>query len=118
MPDSGNAAQTRLIVEQVAEVVGEQVITRFVAQHPELRQAAVVSEIPAPLKWAGVIVAGLFTLGTGSMVLWLVSSMSQMQITVARIDERLNSGTIKDARFDDLERRVATNERKLQEMGK
>lgn len=104
----GDGAQTRMIAEQVAKAV----LVEYVSEHPELREA----KIPAPLKWAGAVIAGLFTLGTATLVFWLVSSVSQMQVTVARIDERLNSGSIKDARFEDMERRVTKNEAAIAEL--
>jgi exoribonuclease II len=115
MPDSGNAAQTRVVAEQVAEAT----ITRFVAEHPELRQQhPVVAETPPLIKW---VVGAAAALGLAAMIgggSWLVSSVSQMQVTLARLDERMTTGAVKDARFDDLERRVARNEAKLTELGK
>ena len=94
----GDEAQKRIIAEQVAEAA----VTKVLYDHPELRKA----EIPAPLKWAGGIIAGLFTAGAATLVFWLVSSVSEMQVTLARMDERMASGTVKDARFDDIDRRV------------
>lgn len=90
-PDSiGDHAQVHRIVRQV------------VTSYREIEGA----EIPAPLKWAGAIIAALFTAGTATLAFWLVSSVSEMQVTLARMDERMASGMIKDARFDDVERRV------------
>lgn len=60
MPD-GNEAQTRLIADTVAEAT----IMKFVSQHPELNEV----KIPAPLKWAGAIIAGLFTDGTQTVAI-------------------------------------------------
>jgi len=97
---TGSAAQVRLISEQVAEAV----ITKFVAEHP------LKTEIPAPLKWAGAIVATIFTGGALALVFWLVSSVSQMQVTLARMDERMASGSVKDSRFEELDRRITTLE--------
>jgi len=102
MPGIGNAEQTRIVAEQVAEAT----ITRFVSQHPELRQATVTAEIPSPLKWAGAIIAGLFTAGTATLAFWLVSTVSEMQVTLARMDERMASGTVRDSRVDGIEARV------------
>ena len=89
------------------EQVADAAITRFAAEHPELRKA----EIPPPLKWAGMVVASLFTAGTATLAFWLISTVNEMQVTLARMDERMASGTVKDARFDDLERRVANLEK-------
>lgn len=110
MQSSGDAAQTRIIADQVAEAT----ITRFVAEHPELRSV----DIPPPLKWAAAIVAGLFTAGVAAGVFWLVSSVSEMQVTLARMDERMASGSIKDGRVDELDRRVTSLERFHQGGGK
>jgi hypothetical protein len=67
-------------------------------------------EIPAPLKWAGGIIAGLFTAGTATLAFWLVSSVSEMQVTLGRMDERMASGVVRDSRVDALELRVAALE--------
>jgi hypothetical protein len=64
-------------------------------------------DIPAPLKWAAVIVASLMTLGIGAMVLWLVTTLNEMQLTVARIDERQQSQAgDADGRFEEVNRRI------------
>lgn len=96
--DLGNMEQVRLVAEQVAEAA----FYKFEREHPVKTEAT----IPAPLKWAAAIVAGLFTAGTATLVFWLVSSVSEMQVTLARMDERIASGMVKDARFEDLDRRV------------
>lgn len=108
----GDAAQIRAIMEQASEAT----IVKFVSQHPELRQGSVTAEIPAPLKWAGAIIAGLFTAGTATLAFWLVSTVSEMQVTLARMDERMVSGNVRDARVDDLTRRVQRNEAILSEI--
>lgn len=103
MPD-GNDAQTRVIAQQVAKTA----ITEFYAEHPELRQRPV--EVPPLVKW---VVGTVAALGLAAMIgggTWLVSTVNEMQVTLARMDERMASGTVKDARFDDLERRVTNLE--------
>ena len=111
MPDSlGDAAQLRMIADQIGESAAEIAISKFVAQHPELRQASVTAEIPSPLKWAGAILAALFTAGTATLAFWLFTTVSEMQVTLARMDERMASGSVKDQRFDELDRRVTTLE--------
>lgn len=94
----GNAEQTRAIIEQVAETL----FYKFEREHPVKTEAA----IPAPLKWAATIVAALFVVGIAGLVFWLVTSVSGMQLTLARMDERMGSGMVKDSRFDDIDRRV------------
>ena len=74
------------------------------------------TEIPAPLKWAGAIIAGLFTAGTATLAFWLVSTVSEMQVTLARMDERMVSGNVQDGRVDDLQRRVQKNEQAIAEL--
>lgn len=106
MTSLGDDAQIRLITEQVAEALLVRMAER-IDEKLHLKEAA----IPAPLKWAGAIIAGLFTAGTAALAFWIVSSVSQMQVTLARMDERIASGAIKDARYDGLERRVGTLER-------
>ncbi len=97
-PSLGDAIQTRLIVEQVAEAL----MLKFEMDHPRAKEVA----IPAPLKWAATVIAGLFTAGTATLCFWLVSSVSEMQVTLARMDERMTTGAVKDSRFDEIERRV------------
>ena len=87
--------------------IAETAVAKVLLDHPELRKA----EIPAPLKWAGVIVASLFTMGVGAMAVWLVGTVSAMQVTLARMDERMaNQATVQDSRFGDFERRISTLE--------
>lgn len=104
MPDTnGNAAQTRAIAEQL----GDALLTKFAQQHPELRKP----EIPPPLKWASGIIATLFVAAVGGMAVWLVTTVNEMQVTLARMDERMgNQSSNQDGRYDDLSRRVGTLE--------
>lgn len=104
MPDSGNSAQTRIIAEQVAEAT----ITQFVSAHPELRQAAVVSEIPPVLKWAAGAISALGLAAVIGLGVWLVSSVSTMRETLARMDERQLAATQSQGDWRaDMERRVS-----------
>lgn len=101
----GNAAQTRLIAEQVARAV---VVEVNAERGPPRRELA---EIPPTLKWAGAIAAVLMTVGVGGMASWLVTSVSEMQVTLARMDERMASqNNSQDGRYTDLTRRVDTLE--------
>ncbi len=98
----GNAAQTRVIAEAVAEAT----ITRFVAEHPEVRKA----EIHPLIKW---LVGAIAAFGSAALIglgFWIVTSISSMQVTLARLDERIANGAVKDSRVDDLDRRVTTLE--------
>lgn len=104
MPEAdGNAAQSRIIAQQVARAT----ITEFVAEHPELRPHP-KPEIPAPLKWAGAIIAALLATGVGGTAVWLMTTVNEMQVTLARMDERMASSTSsQDSRFDEINRRLS-----------
>jgi hypothetical protein len=100
----GDAAQTRRIVEPAAEAAAELAVARFAAQHPELHK----TEIPAPLKWAAGILAALMATGVGGTAVWLMTTVNQMQVTLARMDERMSgSGVAQSDRDDDQDRRIA-----------
>lgn len=99
MAVTGNEAQVRMIAEQVAEAAVQDVLFK----HPEFRKA----DIPAPLRWAGGIVASLFTMGIGALAVWLVMTVSDMQVTLARMDERmLSQNTSQSGQFQMLDERV------------
>lgn len=103
----GDEAQIRALMEQVGKAAAAITITEFVAQHPEVRRGTVVSEIPAPLKWAGGVAAAVFTAASVAMAMWMVSTLSDLQQTVTRIDERQKlAAESGDSRFREIERRV------------
>lgn len=80
-------------------------VARFVAQHPELIERR--AEIPAPLKWAAGIVAALLATGIGGTAVWLMTTVNEMQVTLARMDERMSgSGMAQSDRDDDQDRRI------------
>jgi hypothetical protein len=102
MPD-GNAAQVRAIADQVAEAA----ILKFTSEHPVIAKELPDAKVPAPLKWAGVIVAGIMSVGSAGMLFWMISSISQMQLTLARMDERQSSNTTNwEAKFRGLDERM------------
>ncbi len=103
MTDTGNAAQTRAI----ADVVAEATIMKFTSEHPEYRKEA---ETPPLVKW---VVGAIAAFGSAAIIglgFWLVTTVSSMQVTLARLDERMAGGSVKDSRVDDLDRRVAALE--------
>lgn len=103
MPDTGNDAQIRVVAEQVADAA----IVRFVEKHPEVRRGTVVAEIPAPLKWAAIIASAVLTVAASGGLIWMVTSVSEMSVTLARMDERMG-GYIESqtVRMHQLEGRV------------
>lgn len=107
----GNAAQTRAIAEQL----GDALLTKFTLQHPELRKP----EIPPPLKWASGIIAALFVAAVAGMAVWLVTTVNEMQVTLARMDERMGNQTTTQLReVESLSRRVGALEAYNQRGGK
>lgn len=87
------------MLAQVAELAVEQ----HALIHPEKPSV----EIPAPLKWAGVIMAAIMTaVGTGAAI-WVVSTLNSLQVTVARIDER------QQAQVGDFGSQVANLDRRV-----
>lgn len=113
MPDSANQAQ----VAQIAEQVVAAAITRLRVEHPELITAKEPAIHPV-VKWLVGAIALLGSTAIVGGVGWLVSSVSAMQVTLARLDERISAGAVKDARFNDLERRVSKNEAAIAELRK
>lgn len=102
-----NFEQNRVMAEQIADTA----ITRFVSQHPEVRRGTVVSEIPAPLKWAAIIASTVITVSASAGLIWLVTSVSEMSVTLARLDERISGYmTSQNSEIDELRRRVDTLE--------
>lgn len=104
----GDAAQTRLIAQQVARAV----LIEFEAEHPRPKEPA----IHPIVKW---LVGAIGAFGSAALIglgFWLVSSVSEMQVTLARMDERMTTGAVKDGRFEDLDRRVTKNEAAIAEL--
>lgn len=114
MPESlGDAAQTRKIVDQAARATATLAVSEFIATHPELL-AKPKPEIPAPLKWAGAITATLLATGVGGTAVWLMTTVNEMQVTIARIDERMVSAQqSQDSRFEEINRRLSRLEQQM-----
>lgn len=106
MSDPGNAAQVRTIADQVAITAADEAIRRFGAQLAAGQTAAPPkADLPAPLKWIGAIAAAIMTAGSVALFIWVVSTLNELQLTVARIDERqLHDTTGK--RLDQIEERL------------
>jgi hypothetical protein len=92
----------------------EDALASFVSQHPEVRQAAVVSEIPTPLRWAGLLAGAVITATSTAAAIWVISTISDVQLTVTRIDERIaGSAKLQEERFETMDRRLNAVEDKL-----
>lgn len=95
-------AHIRVISEQAADIA----LSKHLAAHPALK-----AEIPPPLKWAAGILAALMTMGISAFCFWMVTTLNEMQITVARIDERQQSSSgDTTGKFQEIDRRIATLE--------
>ena len=106
MTDPANLAQIRAIADTVAEAA----VMKFYQTHV-LPVPTPESSIPAPLKWAGGIFAAVMTAAIIAFLLWMATTLSDLQQTVTRIDERQKTADpALSRRFDDIERRVGVLE--------
>lgn len=100
----GDAAQIRKIVDQSGEAAASLAVAKYAAEHPVPQTKP---EIPGPLKWAAGIISALLAMGVGGSVVWLMTTVNEMQVTVARIDERLSSADrAQTSRDDEINRRL------------
>jgi len=98
------------MVKQVASAAGTAAIAGFIAQHPEFASKQKV-EMPAPLKWASGVIASLFVMGASGLAFWLVGTVNDMQVTLARVDERTtNQSEQGNKQLDDLQKRMSALE--------
>lgn len=108
----GNEVQSRQVLEQVAEAV----LLKWTQEHPQPAPDPRQPDIPAPLKWAAGIVAGIMSAGALAMCVWVVTTLGDLQQTVTRIDERqqlTGSGTA--LRLDKIEERLMRLEQQPKE---
>jgi type IV secretory pathway TrbD component len=112
VPD-GNTEQTRIVAEQVADAA----ITRFVAMRKiDREQALTGSEATPPfVKWFAGAIAGLGSTALIGLGIWLVTSVSSMSETLARMDERMkgNDSSVQ-SELNELRRRVTAVELRQQ----
>ena len=99
MPD-GNSEHIRTIIVEA------------VKQANELAQAEAGSKtIPTVLKWLAGIAGVLVGAAVIAYFNWLTGSVNQMQVTLARMDERQASQVLaNDNRYEGLDRRVTALE--------
>lgn len=81
-------------------------------KHP---REPVKAEIPQALKFWGTIGGAVLTVCLTSGTLWGVSTLNQLQITVARMDERQQQD-ITPARLDKIEERLSRIEQHPKEI--
>ncbi len=125
--DPGNFAQIKAMAQQAAEIALQDQIGRFqsieraiqeisaklIAPIPVAAPAPVPQvEMPAPMKWAAGIISALLTAGVAALFFWLISTVNDMQLTLAGMDAR-QKGQVEnlDSRFNDQDRRITKLER-------
>ena len=114
MTNAADTAQARMMLENIADAAASAAIMRYRAEHLDVPKV----EMPAPLKWAAAIVAALFVAGIGGTATWLITTVNEMLVTLARMDERqANQTNSQDGRFGELERRIGRLERFHEEGG-
>lgn len=98
-PNAGDLAQIRIMAEQAADIA----LTKHVNAQPTVEK----QEIPPILKTAGAIVSAILVSGICALAFWIVTTLNEMQLTVARIDERQQSQAgDADGRFQEVDRRI------------
>lgn len=102
----GDAAQIRMIGEQIGEVVAEVAIDKYARSHPETTAKV---EVPAPIKWAAGVLSAIMVACAVAMAIWMVSTLNDLQLTVTRIDERQQQDT-QGKEITELKGRVTTLE--------
>jgi hypothetical protein len=95
-PDTdGNQAQIRVIAKQLVEAASIEM-----GQRPK-------AEIPAPLKWGAAIFGVFITVGSMGFLFWMVSTISETQLTVTEIATRQEMTTQQwESKFKGLEDRM------------
>lgn len=100
MTSLGDAAQIRVIGEQIAEAT---ILKMRETERPKV-------EIPAPLKWAAIILTGLMTTGLCGLCFWIVSTLSEVQISIREVNVQLSTKGAIEQRFSEQDRRITTLE--------
>ena len=110
-PGIGNEAQMRVWFEQVAEAAVETTVLRMRAQQLDGPTAAKHAEAPPIVKW---LVGAIAAFGSAALIglgFWLVTSVSSMRETLARMDERQSGQDVAQlARDSEQDRRITKNE--------
>jgi hypothetical protein len=91
--DPLSTEQVREIAHAFSEAAAQAAVRKFALDYPHLAAPAPKPEIPAPLKWAAIIISAVMTLAFTGMFAWGVSTLNELQLTVARIDTRQQTDT-------------------------
>lgn len=94
------ASLKQTIPAQVAEAA----VAKFAADHPVLGRET--PSIPAPLKWAGAIVSGVFVSLVTAGLIWMVVTMADMSKKFERVTAQLEQNGAVDLRFAEVNRRI------------
>lgn len=117
--DPATLAQLKVLAQQAADIALTEQAGAMTAmqRNIELLAARIAPEdgenaIPAVLKWLAGIAAGVISAIILGALFWVASSVTDMQQTLARIDERQKAQTeAQDSRFADYDRRITRLER-------
>lgn len=101
MPESiGDAAQTRKILDQAIEAT---IIKMRETEKPKV-------EIPAWAKWMAGVGTTLLTTGIIGMAVWIVGTLSEVQLSVRELNTQLSTKGAIEQRFTEMDRRVSALE--------
>jgi hypothetical protein len=97
------------MLEQVAAAT----VQKWNQEHPQQRQPLPKAEVPAPLKWAAIVISAVMSAVVVGVCFWVITTLSNLQITVARMDER-QQRDMTPSRLDKIEERLM----RLEQAGK
>lgn len=117
--DPATLAQLKVLAQQAADIALTEQAGALAAlqRNIEMLAARIAPEdgetaIPSVLKWLAGIAAGVISAIILGALFWVASSVTEMQQTLARIDERQKAQTESlDSRFADQDRRITRLER-------
>lgn len=118
LSDPATAEQVKIMAQQAAAMALGEVAPQIAQLERAIARlnGAVPDEgekVTNPaLKWVAGIAAGVTTVIITGAMFWVASSVTDMQQTLARIDERQKAQTeAQDSRFADYDRRITRLER-------
>ncbi len=96
----GDAAQIRLIAEQLARAMVIEV------RNEERKDEQEAGAIPPMLKWVGALISGVLTALITAGCIWMAVTLAEMKTEVAKITSQLGQGGVIEARFQETNRRI------------